>query len=227
MLDRRRQGLLQEGGLSEDERTATVSQLMALVAKLEEEMFQVEARRFDAEVRLLPRPFILRILARLHLLAYSWVCLPSLVRRVQNKAAGLQREVELLRQRIHETEVSTADKRTELAALGERRDREAVEVDAGGQRCLQYATSLRSAEANRALRASLLAEKRELINGLQQELGQVTPCPLLASFADRQTVLRCDLLVIDVLVVDSAGAGAGSPPLLAEARPQSQARVIS
>ena len=50
VLDRRKQGLLQAGGMGEEERAGVVSQLMALVARLEEELFQSEARRFEAEV---------------------------------------------------------------------------------------------------------------------------------------------------------------------------------
>ena len=52
VLDRRKQGLLQAGGMGEEERTGVVTQLMALVARLEEELFQSEARRFEAEVTL-------------------------------------------------------------------------------------------------------------------------------------------------------------------------------
>ena len=50
VLDRRKQGLLRAGSMGEEERAGVVSQLMALVARLEEELFQSEARRFEAEV---------------------------------------------------------------------------------------------------------------------------------------------------------------------------------
>ena len=50
VLDRRKQGIVESGSMSEEGRAALIKQLMALVARLEEEMFQAEAHKFEAEV---------------------------------------------------------------------------------------------------------------------------------------------------------------------------------
>lgn len=50
VLDRRKQGIVESGSLTEEGREALVKQLMILVARLEEEMFQAEAHKFEAEV---------------------------------------------------------------------------------------------------------------------------------------------------------------------------------
>ena len=46
-------------------------------------------------------------------------------------------------------------------------------VKDGAERSLKASNSLRNAQAHQTLRASLLAEKQELISHLQEELGQV------------------------------------------------------
>lgn len=83
-------------------------------------------------------------------------------------------EMEDLRGALRQRSEAAEEHHASLAALQERLMNEAKSVAAGEKRCLQYSTSLRNAEANRALRASLLAEKHELISSLQHELGQVT-----------------------------------------------------
>ncbi len=50
VLDRRKHGLLESSAMSGEDRAAVMQQLMALVARLEEEMFQSEAHKFEAEV---------------------------------------------------------------------------------------------------------------------------------------------------------------------------------
>ena len=50
VLDRRKTGLLDSSAMSSEDRGAVMQQLMALVARLEEEMFQSEAHKFEAEV---------------------------------------------------------------------------------------------------------------------------------------------------------------------------------
>lgn len=52
-------------------------------------------------------------------------------------------------------------------------------VKDGAERSLKASNSLRNAQAHQALRASLLAEKQELISHLQEELGQVNVFALL------------------------------------------------
>ena len=49
-MDRRKTGLLDSGAMSSEDRGAVMQQLMVLVARLEEEMFQSEAHKFEAEV---------------------------------------------------------------------------------------------------------------------------------------------------------------------------------
>ena len=49
-MDRRKNGLLDSSAMSGEDRAAVMQQLMALVARLEEEMFQSEAHKFEAEV---------------------------------------------------------------------------------------------------------------------------------------------------------------------------------
>lgn len=51
VLDRRKLG-----GMSEGDRKALVEQLLGLVALLEEELFQAEAQKFEAEVRTITPP---------------------------------------------------------------------------------------------------------------------------------------------------------------------------
>ena len=63
--------------------------------------------------------------------------------------------------------------RATLASLNARHESEAIGVLESTRRCLQYKAALQRAQAHRALRASLLTEKKELIANLQQELGQV------------------------------------------------------
>lgn len=50
VLDRRKNGLLDTSAMSDQQRSSLAQQLMALVANLEEEMFQAEAHKFEAEV---------------------------------------------------------------------------------------------------------------------------------------------------------------------------------
>lgn len=50
MLDRRKKGLLDSSGMSEEQRASLVQQLMSLVARLEEEMFQSDVHKSEAEV---------------------------------------------------------------------------------------------------------------------------------------------------------------------------------
>ena len=83
---------------------------------------------------------------------------------------GLQTDLQLRRE-------SAAVMRATLASLNDRHESEAVGVLESTRRCLQYKTALQSAQAHRALRASLLTEKKELIANLQQELGQVRGSP--------------------------------------------------
>ena len=49
MLDRRKNGVFDSSSMTEDERSGLSQQLMALVARLEEELFQAEAHKFEAE----------------------------------------------------------------------------------------------------------------------------------------------------------------------------------
>ena len=83
---------------------------------------------------------------------------------------GLQTDLQLRRE-------SAAVMRATLASLNDRHESEAVGVLESTQRCRQYKTALQTAQAHRALRASLLTEKKELIANLQQELGQVRASP--------------------------------------------------
>lgn len=50
VLDRRKKGLLDSSAMTEEQRADLVKQLMSLVARLEEEMFQAETHKFEAEV---------------------------------------------------------------------------------------------------------------------------------------------------------------------------------
>lgn len=105
---------------------------------------------------------------------------------VQNKAARLSKQEGALRSDIQRRAEVVLEKQASLAALRERHADEAATVTAGSRRCSQYAASLRSVEANRDLRASLLSEKEELILSLNQELGQVhiLGCPLHYALMD-------------------------------------------
>lgn len=92
---------------------------------------------------------------------------------VQKTSANLFQQVEDLQQKMQEVFESIKEKKGSLVALGTRSQGVARGVSDGALRRDQVAHALRIAQTHQALRASLLTEKQELINHLQEELGQV------------------------------------------------------
>lgn len=92
---------------------------------------------------------------------------------MQNASLTLLNRITELQEHLLATNSSIQEKKASLAALKQRKQGVAFNVAEGAKRCLKASNSLRNAQAHQALRASLLSEKQELINHLQEELGQV------------------------------------------------------